>query len=322
MKKALKPVIKVFLLLGTPFTFLSSLWLKLVIKSNEKGKIEDAVFSKLGILPVLDHYYQPLINPRKHLKKSSREDRALPGVDLNISEQLAVLSKFDYNEELLSFPVDKSGEITGEEYFYNNLAYGSGDAEYLYNIIRYFKPRRIIEIGSGWSTLMAQNAINKNNNEDESYQCEHICIEPYERPWLEKKNLKVIGKKVEDIESSFFEQLGPDDILFIDSSHVIRPQGDVLCEYLQILPVLKPGVMVHVHDIFTPRDYPDAWIYKPLLWNEQYLLEAFLSFNGRFKIIGATNFLSHNYRGEFSAKCPVFSKQPGREPGAFWMKRV
>jgi len=315
-----KALFKFIVLLGTPFTFLSALWLKVVMRS--KGKSDDAIFSKLGILPVVDHYYQPLVNPRKHLKKSLREDRSLPGINFNIGGQLDILSKFNFNNELLGIPADKPKGVAEIGYFYNNGSFGSGDSEYLYNIIRHFKPGRIIEIGSGNSTLMAQLAINKNAAENENCRCMHICIEPYERPWLEKKNLTVIRKKVEDIEISFFEQLESKDILFIDSSHIIRPQGDVLFEYLEILPMLKPGVIVHIHDIFTPKDYLDEWVYKPLLWNEQYLLEAFLSFNHQFKIIGATNFLSHHYPNEFSDKCPVFAGQPGREPGSFWMQRV
>ncbi len=288
-----------------------------------KSEVEEAIFSELGILPILDHYYQPLINPKKHLKKSLREDRNLPGINFNVEEQLEILGKFDYNEELLEFPIENTDEADEEAFYYNNGFYASGDAEYLYNMIRHFKPSKIIEIGSGNSTLMAINAIVKNKAENENYHCEHICVEPYEMPWLETKDLKIVRKKVEDMDLAFFEQLGPNDILFIDSSHIIRPQGDVLFEYLEIFPVLKSGVIVHIHDIFMPRDYPDEWIYKEhRLWNEQYLLEAFLSLNDQYKIIGATNYLCHHYKEQFSAKCPVFAKQPGREPGAFWMKRV
>jgi len=115
-------------------------------------------------------------------------------------------------------------------------------------------------------------------------------------------------------------QLKSNDLLFIDSSHIIRPQGDVLFEYLELLPTLKPGVLIHVHDIFTPKDYPDEWVYKNhYLWNEQYLLEAFMSFNSGFKIMGALNYLAHNYRNELAEKCPVFAKHEDGEPGAFWM---
>jgi len=271
----------------------------------------------VGILPVLDHYYQPMINPKKHLKKSLRDDRFLSGINFNINEQLTLLSSFNYNEELIKFPLTKSTDI---EFNYDNTSYESGDAEYLYNVIRHFKPKRIIEIGSGHSTLMAKNATIKNASENPEYKCTHICIEPYEMPWLQKLDIELIRELVENMDLSFFLQLEENDILFIDSSHIIRPQGDVLFEFLELLPKIRTGVIVHVHDIFTPKDYPDNWIYNEhRLWNEQYLLEAFLTSNSDYRIIGALNYLSHNYRKEFKAKCPIFAKQVGKEPGAFWM---
>jgi hypothetical protein len=135
-------------------------------------------------------------------------------------------------------------------------------------------------------------------------------------------DIELRREKVEDIELSMFSILGENDILFIDSSHIIRPQGDVLFEILEILPSLKPGVIIHIHDIFTPKDYLNEWIFQDKkLWNEQYLLEAFLSFNTSFEIIGAINYLSHNYRELFEEKFPIFKSQEGREPGAFWIRR-
>jgi len=109
-------------------------------------------------------------------------------------------------------------------------------------------------------------------------------------PWLKDIGVELIREKVENIELDFFQQLEENDILFIDSSHIIRAQGDVLYEFLEILPSLKIGVFIHIHDIFKPRDYPNHWLLdKHLLWNEQYLLEAFLSNNSDFKIIGSLN---------------------------------
>lgn len=143
---------------------------------------------------------------------------------------------------------------------------------------------------------MSLQAIEKNKKEDGLYDCEMICIEPYEQTWLTEKKVTVIRKRVEEVELSLFCQLESQDILFIDSSHVIRPQGDVLFEYQKILPVLKEGVFVHIHNILTPRDYPEQWIFDEVrLWNEQYLLEAFLMYNNQFKIIGALNYLFHSY---------------------------
>jgi len=312
----LKVILSVIVFIGTPLTFLSSLWLKFVKKSGS-GKIGNEIFMRLGIFPVLDHYYQPMINPKKHLTKSLRTERDLHGIEFNVEGQLNLLAKFNYNKELLSFPLSNNKD---NKYYYNNGSYESGDAEYLYNMIRHFKPNRLIEIGSGYSTLMVRNAINFNKLDNPNYTCHHICIEPYEQPWLEKIEVELIREKVENIDKSFFKSLESNDILFIDSSHVIRPQGDVLFEYLEILPILKSGVIIHIHDIFTPRDYLDDLIYRHhFLWNEQYLLEAFLTFNSEFKIIGALNYLSHNYIEKFAEKCPIFAEQQSREPGSFWM---
>lgn len=319
VKQSVKLVLKIILAIGFPFTFLAALWLK-CLRVIGMNALDEKIFMKVGMLPVVDHYYQPLINPKKHLTRSLRTDRDLPGINLNTDAQLELLNRFNYVEELEQFPLEKGAELS---YYYNNGFYEAGDAEYLYNMLRHFKPRKIVEIGSGYSTLMAQNAFKKNKSEDETYSYKHICIEPYEQPWLEKTGVEVIRKPVETIEKSFFEALDANDILFIDSTHVIRPQGDVLFEYLEILPILKPGVIVHIHDIFLPKDYLDQWVYdEHRLWNEQYLLEAFLTFNNKFRILGAVNYLSHNYHQQFAAKHPVYSRQPGREPGAFWMVKV
>ena len=296
-----------------PLTVYSSRWLKYTMEKYPQSS--DEIFMQEGILPVADHYYQPLINPKKHLTKSLRDDRGLPALDLNVAEQLSLLGTFHYNEELLKFPLHKKEE---RRYYYENGWYTAGDAEFLYNMIRHYKPHRIIEIGSGYSTLMAVAALQQNNAEDGSI-AEHFCIEPHEQPWLEQTGVTVIRKQVETLDQSFFLQLEANDILFIDSSHMIRPQGDVLFEYLEILPILKAGVIVHVHDIFTPKDYPEEWIYqKHLLWNEQYLLEAFLSFNSAFRVIGSLNYLAHHHKQALDDKCPVFATQAGKEPGAFW----
>jgi hypothetical protein len=274
---------------------------------------------KVGVLPVNDHYYQPLINPKKYLKDSLKINRKLPAVKYNNdAEQLKLLSEFHYNNELLSFPREKTKKL---EYYYNNTPFGPGDAEYLYNIVRHFKPGKIVEIGCGNSTLMIRNAINSNIKDDAAYTCNHTCIEPYEMSWLEQVGIGIIREKVEDVDLGIFTGLGANDILFIDSSHMIRPQGDVLFEFLQLLALIKPGVIVHVHDIFTPNEYPDEWLNRHLLWNEQYLLEAFLSFNDQFTILGAVNYLYHNHRDKLLEKCPVLSKEKDWEPASFWMVR-
>jgi hypothetical protein len=168
---------------------------------------------------------------------------------------------------------------------------------------------------------MAIKAIQKNEDEIQGYKCEHVCIEPYEMPWLEKTGVKVVRNKIEEVDKKIFQELVKDDIIFIDSSHIIRPQGDVLFEYLELLPSLNSGVIVHLHDIFSPRDYPKKLVLEDVLfWNEQYLLEAFLTSNHEWKIIGALNYLHHNHYEKLKEKC--FSLIPDKEPGSFYIQKI
>jgi predicted O-methyltransferase YrrM len=205
------------------------------------------------------------------------------------------------------------------DFYIENENYNSGDAEFLYQFIRAVKPRRTIEIGSGNSTKLARIALQRNFSESNS-AATHTCIEPYEMAWLEKMDgIRVIRKRVEDCGLDWGKELGSGDLLFIDSSHMIRPQGDVLTEYLEIIPQLASGVYVHVHDIFTPKDYLESWIKENVLfWNEQYLLEALLSNSERYEVVGALNYLMHHHYDELKRVCPYLT--PEREPGSFYMK--
>lgn len=300
-----------------PLTFMSAVLLLCIRRIGVQRLVwSKRIFMMIGVFPIRDHYYEPLFNP-KRLRFSLRKDRQLAGIDFNEQEQLQILSKFDYNNELKEIPVEKNRSFG---FFYNNPSFGPGDSEYLYNMIRLFKPRKIIEIGCGYSTLIAANAVRRNKEEDRGYSCEYICVEPYENKWLEGLGLRVIREKVENIDKKFLSDLEANDILFIDSSHVIRPQGDVLFEYQEILPILKHGVLVHIHDIFTPKDYLDEWVLRDIkLWNEQYLLEAFLAFNKGYRIVGALNYLKHHYCKEIYAKCPILSGRIDEEPCSLWL---
>ena len=262
-----------------------------------------------------DHYYEPTY-AEAHLPRDTARERALPGIDLNAAGQLALLERFTFADELRALPQEKPSP---DEFGYMNPMFGPGDAEIYYNLVRTFRPRRIVEIGSGNSTLMALEAIAANRAEYASFVCDVTCIEPYEMPWLESTGVTVVRERVETVDLARFADLAANDILFIDSSHVIRPHGDVLREFQEILPSLAPGVLVHVHDIFTPRDYPEAWLRaERRLWNEQYLLEAFLAYNDRFSVLCANNWLKHNHWEAFHRACPMTGASD--EPGSFWMR--
>jgi hypothetical protein len=290
-----------------------------VSRARGRAKISRRLFDLAGVSLVPHQYYEP-ITIAKDLRRSCDEPRPLPGVDLRVDAQRALISKFDYGDELKAIPYEKQHATA---FGYQNASYGVGDAEMLYNMIRHFKPRCVIEIGSGESTLVARMAIRRVGETQDGYKCKHICIEPYENPWLEQIRVEVVRERIELQPPSLFEQLGENDILFIDSSHVIRPQGDVLFEILEVVPSLARGVLVHIHDIRTPRDYPTHWITDiRRMWDEQYLLEAFLSNNRDFEVVAASNMLAAEYPEEFAEACPVWGATRNREPSSFWIRRI
>jgi hypothetical protein len=318
MKSRLKRILPLADALLAPVVYVAAYLFKAIRQVGVKRMpLCKRALMRVGVFPIQNHYYEPLFDARL-LRYPLDQARSLPGIDWNTDEQLALLGAFSLSDELKDTPLNTSEELV---FSMNNGSFGSGDAEYLYNVIRFKKPAKIIEIGSGNSTLITIKALAKNHEEDGGYRCEHICIEPYEAPWLEKTGVTVIRQRVEEVDKGIFYQLGENDILFIDSSHIIRPQGDVLFEYLEVIPSLRAGVIVHIHDIFSPRDYPKGWVIDQVLfWNEQYLLEAFLTCNREWKIIGAINYLSCNHYNQLKEKCPFLT--PDRQPGSFYIQKI
>lgn len=320
MKKMLKKLLIIIIdIIFSPLTLLASFWLKLIRKYNV-GLFETIsntsknIFQSVGVFPITDHYYEPFMGKMAYSQKTKRN---LPGIDFNIDKQLLFLKNFNYQNELKEISMLPADQLN---YSFSKGPFRSGDAEILYNIVRFLKPKKIIEIGCGHSSLLIQHAIGNTIKTDVNYLCHHICIEPYEAGYLSKLDVQFIKKPVEQIELNLFESLEENDILFIDSSHIIRPGGDVLFEYLEILPRLKKGVYIHIHDIFSPNNYLKEWVEDGVnFWNEQYLLEAFLSCNDHFKVICSVNFLKNNYYSNLQAVCPMLSEE--REPGSFWIQK-
>jgi predicted O-methyltransferase YrrM len=318
LRVLLTPLFRILDIVLSPFTLLASILLFAIRKMRVSNMpLSKSIFKKVGVFPIVDHYYEPLFNDR-HLRRPPDTDRPLPGIQWNDDEQLALLGDFHYQKELAAIPFKKPADDLS--FYYGNPSLGPGDAEYLYCMVRHFRPARIIEVGSGYSTLMVRQAVRANESEDARHTCAHICIEPYEMPWLERTGVEVIRKLVEDTDPAIFGSLGANDILFIDSSHMVRPQGDVLFEILEILPTLAPGVVIHVHDIFSPRDYTSNHLVREVIfWNEQYLLEAFLSCNDRFRIIGALGYLKNRYPEEMFSRLPLLNQYRTHLPASFWM---
>jgi predicted O-methyltransferase YrrM len=305
-------------LLLAPLVLPAGLLLKVARRAGlQRLPLSRRMLLGLGVLPVRDHYYEPFIRSRD-LRTPPESERSLPGIDWNLDEQLELLGSLRFGHELTDLRAPRTDPL---DFRLGNASFESGDAEFLYQMVRLKKPRRVIEIGSGNSTLLVRRAIAMNRRELPTYECEHLCIEPYEAPWLEQAGVRTLRMRVEDVDRSLFQTLGENDLLFIDSSHVIRPQGDVVVEYLEILPSLRTGVIVHIHDIFSPRDYPRDWLLERMyLWDEQYLLEAFLTGNRDWKVLAALNLLRHRQFEALQRVCPYLT--PDREPGSFYMQKV
>jgi len=313
IKKIIKKIIKYFEFSIIPFIFISALILKKYRKLGSKNlPLSTTILKKIGVFPILNHYYEPLFNHSNQNKL-----RNLPGVSFNFSSQLKLLEQLNYHNDFYNFISAQKKSKDQNSFKINNGNFETVDAEFLFKIVRHLKPGKIIEIGCGESTKIINHALSINKNEN--YNSEHICIEPYEQPWLEKfSKINLIRSKIEDLNINWKSALNTNDMLFIDSSHIIRPNGDVLYEYLNILPQLQRGVIVHIHDIFTPYDYPIDWMYNEVrFFNEQYLLEALLENNSRYKIYASLNYLKKKYPEQLKKVCTT--SDDNIQPGSFYI---
>jgi hypothetical protein len=308
--KKLSPLIDL-LILPAVFLFAPIMWA--FRWHNAKNlPMSSKLFEFFGIWPIRRHYYEPLFH-NDDLKRPLDGIRDIQ-IAFNEQSQLALAKEANFSHEI---PALNWSEPSESGFNIRNGSFEGGDAEALYNFVRYFKPKTMIEVGSGHSTKIAQQALAKNTGE--GHTPSHVCIEPFEQPWLEDLGPQILRRKVEDTGDHIVSSLSENDILFIDSSHVIRPQGDVVFEYLELIPRLKKGVIVHVHDIFTPRDYPLEWVMKEKrIWTEQYLLECLLMNTERYEVQFALNFMKHSHYDALREFCPYL--KPGHEPGSLYFR--
>jgi predicted O-methyltransferase YrrM len=275
------------------------------------------------LLPV--HYYSPIPDTRTLPDSLWEHEHDMPGVQLNVEAglQLALELGEAIESEIATIPDDAAAAPDGG-YYFRNESYQYLDGAVLYGMIRRFKPKRFIEIGSGFTTLLTARALERNAREDGS-ACGFVAIEPYPRDFLSRpfpSKPRLLEKRLEEVPQELFDSLGENDVLFIDSSHALKIGGDVQREYLQILPRLRPGVIVHIHDIFFPFEYPKEWIFaNHFFWNEQYLLQAFLAFNARFEVMLPTHVLYRKHLDALRSKFPKIDKNY-MAPASFWMRRI
>lgn len=273
-------------------------------------------------------FYSPLPTV-SHLKKNiDRWYRPSPllGIDYDLDEMKRLFDEIiaKYLREFEQIPPYNDLKAKGF-----GLGYTPIDALTLYLMIRHIKPANYVEVGSGLSTYYCSLAAKK--NEEEGFPLKITCIEPYPFEKLHTiPGIELIVKEVQDVEPQFFETLRENDVFFIDSSHSLKIDSDVSYLYLEILPAVKKGVFVHIHDISFPYNFPyppESWIFKkpvPMFWNEAMVVQAFLSGNKDFQIILSTPMLRHFDEEYLKNKIPIYEtvEQNSNAFSSLWLKRI
>ena len=273
------------------------------------------------------HYYSPLPDTRelgaepRHSEIWPAVPRETLGIDWRDDEQAALCRDVFAKQQRLDFPDAPTGDET--EYFTENDQFSPFDAWMLEGFLRHLRPRRLVEIGSGFSTLVSARV----NREQLDGAMEITCVEPYPRPFL-VGGVEGVGElrieKVQDTPLEMFEALDRDDVLFIDTSHVAKTGSDVVWLYQEVLPRLWPGVVVHIHDIFVPGEYPEDWVLDGRAWNELYVVRAFLAFNSAFRIEFGAQYMLKQHREVVREAFPGMGEARYARPGggSLWIRRV
>ncbi|MEZ7891947.1 MAG: class I SAM-dependent methyltransferase [Candidatus Wallbacteria bacterium] len=270
----------------------------------------------------IGHYYSPypdifyIKEQEKNIWKTPPD--FLPGIKLNIEKQLELFNEFKKYYDQIPFKEHKTNQT---RYYFDNDAYSYFDAVSLYSMIRFLKPKNIIEVGSGYSSalMMDVNEIFFNNSIDMEF------IEPYAdrlKSLMSEKDFskyKITESFIQNLDLSHFETLSDNDILFIDSTHVSKLHSDVNYIFFEILPRLKKEVYIHFHDIFYPFEYPKQWVYNGTLWNEAYLLRAFLQYNDSFEVVFFNTCFEHFHKEKIARDMPICLKNTG---GSIWLKKI
>jgi predicted O-methyltransferase YrrM len=268
------------------------------------------------------HFYSPIVSIEDIKKRQSEiwknaETDGIQGVNLQTKQQLELVENFTQYYKDLPF---SAGNKTKTRYQFENDYYSYTDGIVLYSIIRHFKPKRIIEIGSGFSSavILDTNELFFDNKIDLTF------IEPYPERLIslltekDKKQDFIIQSDVQAVSLDEFKKLQAGDILFVDSTHVVKTGSDVNYILFEILPLLQSGVLIHFHDVFYPFEYPKNWVFEGRNWNEDYFLKAFLMYNKYFKIRLFSHYLHEHYKEVFN-DLPLCYKNKG---GNIWLEKL
>lgn len=271
------------------------------------------------------HFYSPIVDTEALAEERARiwpADPQVAGIEFDDASHRHVLQDvlprqlpaYDYPETL-------PDSDTLSSFYTRNSQFSWLDARALFALLREWRPRRIVEVGSGYSSLLMADVNRRFLGGD----CEISCIEPYPRPFLQAGVpgiARLLVQRVQDVPLREFSRLEAGDVLFIDSSHVAKTGSDVNHLYFEVLPRLAAGVRIHVHDIFLPHDYPQDWaVTDNRSWNEQYLLRALLMYSKAFRVVFGCSYAFHRFPEEVRAALALPSAA-AFGGGSFWMEKT
>lgn len=259
------------------------------------------------------HFYSPIPSlgevRRRDAALYGPPPRLLPGIELNEDVQLALFTALARHYPDQPFGAEAR---TNLRYRFVNDYFSYGEGLVFHTLLRHVRPRRLIEIGSGFSSALALDTSELFLD----HSVEMIFVDPHAERLHSllkpsDRGVEIIESPVQDIDPRLFDRLVAGDILFIDSSHVSKVGSDVNYLFLEILPRLRDGVLIHIHDIYYPFEYPREWVFQGRAWNEAYLVRAFLQCNARFSILLFNAFLATFHQPILATHMPLSLLSPG-----------
>lgn len=291
----------------------NALLMQLLASAERDAQLASAEFVPAG------HFYSAVPSRQErddYVDAPPVAARTLPAIDLREEQQLELLDTLARYGAECPFPESESADWL---YYLDNPAYAYADGVTLYAMLRHYRPRRVIEVGSGFSSCAILDTRRRFLDDG----MELTLIEPYpqllqSRTGASTAGCRLIANRVQDVDLSLFAALESGDFLIIDSTHVAKLSSDVLRLLFEVLPALRPGVLVHFHDVFWPFDYPQRWISEGRAWNEAYLLRAFLEYNTAFEIVYFYSFLEALHRDRIASRMPLCLKRTGAN---LWLRK-
>jgi methyltransferase family protein len=284
------------------------------------------VLQHLGWHLTRNHFYSPIPDTRHLPTQRFAEPSSLPGIDLDLEHQAEFLDDViaRFRPEYDAFPGERD-PLALNEYWYHNDWFTGIDAAVAWAFVRHYRPKRVLEVGSGMSTRLFARALATNQAGD-AFVPRLQSIDPYASDEIRAAHpplTELITEPVQTMPVAFFEELQSADILFVDSSHVLRAGSDVQFLFIEVLPRLKPGVFVHFHDVFLPFEYPRAWLTDLWrFWTEQYVLAAFLAFNRAFEVVWTSHAMHRSSPARLAAAMNRYDPDAEVAGGSFWIRRV